>query len=70
MSSLAFFLGKRCVSSFGVVSLSENTLSDRQREEEYGEEGGDGALWGLYVCSVYCQTLKDLQALSSALSGT
>lgn len=39
-------------------------------EEEREEEGGDGALWRLSVCCVYCQTLKDLQALSSALSST
>lgn len=50
-------------------SLSEeHFVSDRRRKR--GEDVGDGALWGSSVCSVYCQTLKDLQALSSALSGT
>lgn len=47
---------------------SQRALHQRQKGEE--EEGGDGALWGLSVCSVYYQPLKDLQALSSALSGT
>lgn len=42
----------------------------KRHKEEEEEEGGEEALWGLTVCCVYCQTLKDLQALSSALSST